>query len=115
MWIHLLATELIRGAGGGYNTWWDSGYWAEHYLRMWNRPAKKIKQEVAQLVRDNPQKAIEAVPEVRGKVKAKYGEIDYSQVIANASMQQFVITQILAEMQKRKDDEDDVELLMLAL
>lgn len=115
MWIHLLATELIRGAGSGYNTWWDGGYWAEQYLRMWNRPAKKIKQEVAQLVRDNPKKAIEAIPTVKESLTVRYGEIDYSQVIANASMQRFVITQILTEMQKRKDDEYDVELLMLAL
>lgn len=112
MWIHLLTTELIRGAEGGYNTWWDGGYWAEQYLKMWNRPAKAVKQEIADAVKESPKAAIEAMPTVKAKVKEKYGEIDYSQVISNAKMQRYVISLILAEMERQRDEED-IELLLL--
>lgn len=119
MWSHLIPLGIINPQGaapapdevvGGH--FWE--YWQRQYLKMWEykTPTKK---EIVEAIKDEPQKAIEAIPEVKREFVREFGEVDYSGLAQNLRMQQFLAQQILIALQSRARqlDEEDAEFLLL--
>ena len=74
--------------------------------------------EVVEIVRENPKETMAVVremPEVKAVVYAKYPDISYSEVINNAKLQLFIAKQLLNAIESRRDEEDDLAMLLLTL
>lgn len=115
MWIHLLTTELIRGANGGYNTLWDRGFWADEQRKMYSWRAKK--RDIVQALDESPQEVIEAIveqiPQIKQEIRQEFGTIDYAAMSNNVQMQRVIATLIANAIESRQLDEEEAEILLL--
>ncbi len=118
MWIHLVALELIDGAGGGsppepvitgghYGAWW-----LDKHLRMWERSPPAFK-KLVEAIRENPEQAVELVPEIKQQIRTESLFIDYSIIVKSLKLQEIIAQKILNGIESRKIDEEDTELLLL--
>lgn len=86
------------------------GFWAKQWEKL-NKKKKPKLSEIIEIVKESPVIAFE---EVKEAVKIEYPSIDYTDVINNIKLQTFIAKQILAVYEMRKQEEDDLEIILLS-
>lgn len=104
------------GAVGGQDTHDGGESIPEYWLKYWRKQHEKKKPtlaEVIEAVRENPQEAIKAVPQVKREFKS----VDYDAVANNAKIAEFIARQLLIQFEiqriQEQDDEDAAIMLLL--
>lgn len=103
---HFAAVHLRGLVGGGQDTHDGGESIPEYWLKYWRKQHEKKKPtlaEVVEAVRENPQEAIKAVPQVKREFKS----VDYDAVANNAKIAEFIARQLLIQFELKRIEEDD--------
>lgn len=119
MWSHLIPLGIINPSGAGPEPdvlvgghFWE--FWRKQYLKMWEYKTP-TKAEIVEAIKQEPEKAVEALPDVKREFVREFGGVEPLKIAENLQMQQFLAQQILIAIQSRaiQLDEEDAEFLLL--
>lgn len=113
---HFAAVHLRGLVGGGQDQHDGGESIPEYWLKYWRKQHEKKKPTIAEVieaVRENPQEAIKAVPQVKREFKS----VDYDAVANNAKIAEFIARQLLIqfEIQRLADDEEEAAIMLLLM